>query len=117
MRPTSDIAAMAVADCESGMADSRPPELMPDEEQRRVLSSSRLQVALTTSVTSLVFALAEQTHDRAVQLRDGDGIGLYTDVVTELMNKSDVQFGLPGWRRSSNATTSGPWARCSTRSP
>jgi hypothetical protein len=60
VRITAPIAEAKV-DRESGSADTQPLELMPEEEQRRVLSSSRLQVALTTFVTSLVFALAVLT--------------------------------------------------------
>ena len=60
VRPKSHIAG-AAPDRESGVADSRPLELMPEEEQRRVLSSSRLHVARTTFVTSLVLALAVLT--------------------------------------------------------
>jgi urease gamma subunit len=60
VRTTAPIAGAAV-DRESGSADTQPFELMPKEEQRRVLSSSRLHVALTTFVASLVLALAVLT--------------------------------------------------------
>jgi len=46
---------------ESGPAESRPLELMRDEDRRRILSSSRLHVALTTFVATLVLALGVLT--------------------------------------------------------
>jgi hypothetical protein len=39
--------------------------------------------------------IAEQTHDRTLQLQDGDVLVLYTDGVTEAMNEHHEQFGLP----------------------
>jgi len=38
--------------------------------------------------------IAEQTHDRTLQLHDGDVLVLYTDGVTEAMNNRHEQFGL-----------------------
>jgi hypothetical protein len=50
-----------VADRQGETPDPQPLELMPEAEQRRVLSSSRLQATLTAFVASLVIALAVLT--------------------------------------------------------
>ena len=59
-------------------------------------SSRRCEVIETQGTwLGVVADIGEQTQDRTLQLRDGDVLVLYTDGVTEAMNKVHEQFGLP----------------------